>query len=96
MSYRNYSLFMLLILYLFIGVVSASLRGIIIQNKVDSMILDIAKHSIWTIQICRNDVFYYELSDEHIRQIKNIFSKRSISYTEDGYCKFLFIEFQSL
>jgi hypothetical protein len=94
-------MFSILFILSFIITVFANLRGIIkydtellTQKRIDNIILDIAKHNNWVIHICKNDMLYYEFCEEHIILIKNMFIDRSITYTEDGYCKFLYVEFQ--
>ena len=92
-------MFSIFLVFLSIGPVFATLRGIMqyeiqrmTQQRIDGMVLDIAKHNIWNIHFCKNDMLYYEFNDEHLYRIKNIFPNRSISYTEDGYCKFILVE----
>ena len=82
-----------------VSILSANLRGIIqyeinrmTQERVNIMVNDIAKHSIWTVIFCKNDMLYYEFNDEHLIRIKNIFMARSVSYSEGDDCKFLMVE----
>lgn len=90
---------MLLMFLIFIRPISSTLRGIMqddikqtTQQRVNNMILDIAKYRIWRFELCRNDMLFYEFKEEHIFHIKNMFPNRLLSYTEDGYCKYLYIK----
>ena len=65
------------------------------QERVNCIILDIAKHSIWTVSFCKNDMLYYEFNDDHIIRIQNIFPDRLIHYAEEDDCKFLMVESSS-